>query len=185
MEEFFENNIKVFLEKSLEVLTNFALFPSFTGWLLVIKIVFILLFLASLVLVIILLLKTSWLKYRYLEDAAEILTFKPFGARKIEKEWKKIMFHLTKKLDSEYKLAIIEADNLLEDILKNLGYQGKSLGERLDQLNEITLPNLAKVREAHQVRNNIIHDPNYVLSLEETKKVLAIFEKAFQDLEVF
>ena len=185
MEIFFENNIKVFLENLIEGLTHFVLFPSFIGWLLIVKILFILLFLISLILLLLLLSRSSWLKYRYLENIAEVLTFRPFGARKIEKEWKKIMFHLSKDMDSEYKLAIIEADNLLEDILKNLEYGGKTLGERLDRLSEASLPNLAEVKKAHQVRNNIIHDPNYVLSLEETKKVLAIFEKAFQDLEVF
>jgi hypothetical protein len=66
-----------------------------------------------------------------------------------------------------------------------MGYGGESLGERLEKLTAATLPDIEGIREVHQVRNNIIHDPNYKLSLNETRRLLDIFEKAFKDLEAF
>ena len=80
---------------------------------------------------------------------------------------------------------MIEADNMMNETLKRMGYDGASLGERLEKLTAATLPNIGEVEEAHKVRNNIVHDPNYKLSLEETKRVLGVFEKALRDLEVF
>jgi len=88
-------------------------------------------------------------------------------------------------LESEYKLAVIEADNMVNETLKRMGYGGESLGERLEKLTAATLSNIEEIKEAHQVRNNIIHDPNYRLSLDDARKVLSIFEKAFKDLEAF
>jgi hypothetical protein len=52
-------------------------------------------------------------------------------------------------------------------------------------LTKATLSNIDGIKAAHQTRNNIIHDPDYKLTPEETKKVLDIFEQAFRDLEAF
>ncbi len=120
-----------------------------------------------------------------MHDWAEFLTFRPFGAVKIEKGWLKIKARVDTGLESEYKLAVMEGDIMLDDILKKMGYHGETLGERLNSLTIATLPNIERIKEAHQTRNNIIHDPDYRLSLDETRKVLDVFEQAFRDLEVF
>lgn len=164
---------------------TFLLSPSPNEWLSVIRIIFIVIsaFLAGVI--IFTLFRCSWLKFIFLQDVVEILTYKPFGIKKIEKDWRKIVSRLDTGMESEYKLAIIEADDMMDETLKRMGYGGESLGERLEKLTAATLSNIEEIKEAHKVRNNIVHDPNYKLSLEETKKTLAIFEKAFKDLEAF
>ncbi|MDP2967548.1 MAG: hypothetical protein Q8N87_04040 [bacterium] len=173
------------IENFPENLISFFISPSFTEWLLIIKIIFIVLSLLFICFIIFALMKTSWLKFRFLYDVVELLTYRPFGVRKMEKSWKKIAVRTDTGLESEYKLAVIEADNMLDEILKKMGYGGESLGERLEKLTAATLPDIEGIREVHQVRNNIIHDPNYKLSLNETRRLLDIFEKAFKDLEAF
>jgi hypothetical protein len=173
------------IENFPENLISFFISPSFTEWLLIIKIIFIVLSLLFISFIIFALMKTSWLKFSFLYDAVELLTYRPFGVRKMEKNWKKITARIDTGLESEYKLAVIEADNMLNEILNKMGYGGESLGERLEKLTAATLPDIEGIREVHQVRNNIIHDPNYKLSLNETRRLLDIFEKAFKDLEAF
>jgi hypothetical protein len=173
------------IENFPEYLISFFISPSFTEWLLIIKIIFIVLSLLFICFIIFALMKSSWLKFRFLYDAVELLTYRPFGVRKMEKNWKKITARIDTGLESEYKLAVIEADNMLNEILNKMGYGGESLGERLEKLTAATLPDIEGIREVHQVRNNIIHDPNYKLSLNETRRLLDIFEKAFKDLEAF
>ncbi|PIR71619.1 MAG: hypothetical protein COU43_01525, partial [Candidatus Nealsonbacteria bacterium CG10_big_fil_rev_8_21_14_0_10_37_25] len=90
---------------------------------------------------------------------------------------------LETEMESEWKLAVIEADKIMDDILNRMGFGGKSLGERLGKLTAVSLPNIEEVKEAHKIRNNIIHDPTYRLSLEEAKRVIAIYEKALTDLQ--
>ncbi len=169
----------------MEILTQYITSPSFNGWILILKtilIVFSLLFLTGIVLF---LSRSSWLKIIFLFDIFEFFTYRPFGVKKIIKAWNKIMARLETGLESEYKLAIIEADSMLDDTLKRMGYGGETLGERLGKLTSATLPNIEEVKKAHQTRNNIIHDPDYRLSLDEAKKVLAIYEQAFKDLQAF
>lgn len=129
--------------------------------------------------------RASWIKYLIWYDAVEYLTFRPFGVKKIEKDWMKNKARTNTGLESEYKLSVLEADSMLNDILKKMGYSGETLGEKLSGLTKATLSNIEDIKVAHQTRNNIIHDPDYKLTPEETKRVLDVFEKAFRDLEAF
>ncbi len=169
----------------MDILIQYITSPSLNGWILILKtilIVFSLLFLTGIVLF---LSRSSWLKISFLLDIFEFFTYRPFGVKKIIKAWNKIMARLETGLESEYKLAVIEADSMLDDTLKRMGYGGETLGERLGKLTSATLPNIEEVKKAHQTRNDVIHDPDYRLSLDEARKVLAIHEQAFKDLQAF
>jgi len=137
-----------------------------------------------LAIIIFVLLTTHYLQWLFLQDFWEFLTFRPFGAKRITRRWKKILKRLETETESEYKLAVIEADNMLDTSLKRMGYLGQNLEERLDKLTSATLPNIEEVREAHQVRNNIVHDPDYRLSLDEARKTLDIYDQAFRSLQI-
>ena len=166
-----------------EKIIQFILAPQFTGWLLVLKIIFVGISLFFIGFIIFALIKTSWLKLLILRDLQEFLTYRHFGLRKIEKEWQKIKGRLEAEMESEWKLAIIEADKIMDDILNRMGFGGASLGERLTKLTAVSLPNIEEVKKAHKIRNNIIHDPTYRLSLEEAKRIMTIYEKALSDLQ--
>jgi hypothetical protein len=98
--------------------------------------------------------------------------------------FKKIMERLKSQNEDEAKLAIIEADDFLNESLNKIGYKKEqSLGEKLDETAPDIIPNLEEVREVHNIRNNIIHDPAYRLELEEAKRLLLVYEKALQSLE--
>ena len=154
------------------------------GWFLVLKVIFLIFTSFFLGFVIWALIKTTWLKRAFLQDLKEFFTYRPYGLKKFVKEWKKTKERLDTGLESEAKLALIEADALLDETLKRLGYPGESLGERLEKLTVDILPNLEEVRKIHKIRNNIIHDPTYKLNLEEAKKALVIYEKALINLDV-
>jgi hypothetical protein len=134
-------------------------------------------------LIIFFLSKTSWMKVRAIQDLVEITTYKPLGAKKIMKQWMKIKESLNSGLESEFKLAIIEADSILDDVLKKLGYNGETLGERLKQVSQDILPSLENAQEAHKIRNNIVHDPDYRLNLTEAEKTISFYEKVLTELD--
>jgi len=162
---------------------SFLLEPKLSGWLLFLKILFIAASAVFLGFIIFALAKTSWLKRMIIWDLQEILTYRPFGVSKVEKSWQKIKAGLETGIESEYKLSVIKADKILDDTLNRMGFGGVSLGERLDKLTTASLPNLEEVRAAHKIRNNVIHDPDYRLSLEDARKAIAAYEKALTDLQ--
>ncbi len=105
-----------------------------------------------------------------------------FRTRRITRIWLKIIKKLESGDPSKYKLAIIEAEDLLDNILKGRGYGGQTIGERLDQLTPDVFPNLNQILEAHRVRNEIISDPDYQISLDEAKRILQIYKETFHIL---
>lgn len=168
---------------NLEQIISFILNPTFTGWLLFIKILFIFISLLFLGVIIFTLFKSEWLKRIILWDLQEFLTYRPFGVSKVVGKWQKIKKRLETGIESEAKLAIIEADTMLDTILARMGFGGTTLGERLERLTAVSLPNIEEVKQAHKIRNNIIHDPTYKLDLEEAKKIISAYEKALTDLQ--
>lgn len=167
----------------LNDILSFILNPGLNNWLLILKIIFIVLILVILFLIILILSKTTWLKWFFLSDLFEFFTYKPYGVRKFAKQWAKILSKLETGSEAEYKLAVIEADSLINDILEQEGYKGENLEEKLKKINKFFLPNMEELSQAHLVRNNIVYDPDYKLSLSEAKNILLIYEKALKDLE--
>ncbi len=167
----------------MDQLISFILSPNFSGWFGILRVVFVILSLALLWLIIAALVKTSWLKRMALWDLQEILTYRPFGVRKIVKQWRVIKEKLETGQESECKLAVIKADEMLFKTLNKMGFGGKALGECLAKLTTASLPDIEDVKLAHRIRNNIIHDPDYRLTLEEAKKAIEVYEKALTDLQ--
>lgn len=162
----------------------FSLITSPT-FLLYIKIIFIIIGALFLLGIIALLLNNSWLKRRFLEDWTEFFIYRPFGVKKTFKQWAKVLKRLDTGKEADYKLAVIEADGLLNDILKKMEYKGETMAKILEQINATILPNIEEIWEVHKIRNNVVHDPDYELSLEQARKILEIYEKSFRTLEMF
>lgn len=79
-------------------------------------------------------------------------------AEEADKRWKEIEAHAALQTISDWKLALIDADALIDEILKRAGYQGKTMGERLKQIEPSDLDHLADLWEAHKLRNRIAHE---------------------------
>ena len=156
--------------------------PLFHNIVSIARIVFIIISVLLFGFIIFGLVHTSWLRRLILWDWQEFLTHRPYGVRKFYRQWQKIKQRLDAGLESEYKLAAIEADSVLDDILKKMGFAGETLAERLTKLTEATITNLPEVLEAHKTRNNIVHDPDFKLTLDETRRALEVYEKALTDL---
>jgi hypothetical protein len=165
-----------------EKIIQFLINPQFSGWLLTLKITFTILSFVLLAFIIFALAKTKWLGRMITWDLREFFSYQPFTMRKTEKEWRKIKARLEAELESESKLAVIEADKLMDDILTQMGFEGRSLSAKLEKMTTEALPNIQEVKEVRKIHNNIVHDPTYKLSLEEAKKALLIYEKALADL---
>jgi hypothetical protein len=101
----------------------------------------------------------------------------------VEKRWKQIMETSKMNGDMGLKLAIIEADNLLDAALKSLVMPGDTLGERLKSAG-YKYPKIKNVWWAHKLRNNLVHDHSFRLNSGQAKKALNEFEKALKELKV-
>ena len=167
------------LEEINQLIFNITSSPLF----LVVKFIFLAISLFFIVIIVFVLITTTWLKRLVIWDLKEFMTFRHYGLPRIEKKWANIRERLEAGTEAEAKLAIIEAEVLLDDTLKRVGFLGQTLDEKLEKLNTDILSNLEEVKEVHKVRSNIIHDPSYRLDIKEAKRVLDVYEDALVDLE--
>ena len=163
---------------------SFLISPDIQTKLFSAKVAFLAVSLFFLVLIIFVLLRTHYLRWMFFNDTIEFFTFRQFGAKKRNRTWNKILRRLETGTEPEYKLAVIEADNMLDGSLKRMEYVGQSFEERLKNLTPAVLPNIAEVCEAHKIRNSIVHNPDYRLSSDEVQKTLEGYRQAFQALQM-
>lgn len=96
--------------------------------------------------------------------------------------WQEVVKKLASASPSDWNLAVIRADSILDAVLKEAGLQGQTLGERLKQLDASKLASVEEVWEAHKIRNRIVHETDPVLTREEARYAARLFEKALQEL---
>jgi hypothetical protein len=96
--------------------------------------------------------------------------------------WQIITDHLESSREAEWKLAILEADNLLEELVRQIGYEGDTLGERLKMADPREFKSIEGAWEAHKIRNRIAHDGvNFQLSEQEARRVIGLYERVFRE----
>mgnify|MGYP003394278387 FL=1 len=99
--------------------------------------------------------------------------------------WEQVLKYMNSDNSSDWRLAIIEADVILEELLRSLGYVGESVGEMLKSVEKTDFLTVEDAWEAHKVRNAVAHSGGgFQLNQRETKRVIALFEKVFNEFDV-
>jgi hypothetical protein len=81
------------------------------------------------------------------------------------------------------KIAVIEADKLVDNVLKSMLISGETMGERL-KMAAYKYPQISDVWNAHRTRNRLVHETEYELREGDTKRTLQDFRRALQVLNV-
>lgn len=110
---------------------------------------------------------------------------KPSLKSRTNERWEKIKQLFRSGDPASWRIAIIEADSMLEQMLITLGYEGSSVAERLKKVEPSDFPTLQYAWEAHKVRNKIAHEGmNYRVGPEDAARVMRLYEFVFQDASV-
>lgn len=107
------------------------------------------------------------------------------SSSKFMKRWEAVSARLSSGNPSQYKVAILEADAIAEEMLGGIGYDGSNMKERLDAVRPGQIAALENLRAGHDVRNRIIRDPSFAVSREETESILNGYRGFFEELELF
>lgn len=98
-------------------------------------------------------------------------------------QWAVVLNHVNSQNPAEWKLGIMEADNMLNDILEELGYQGDSLGEKLKSVDPGDIQSYSDAWEAHKVRNRIAHEGSAMdFSEKIARDTIGRYERVFKEL---
>lgn len=107
---------------------------------------------------------------------------KSLDVEKYRSRWMKIESQLDNKNTDSYTLSILNADSLLDKALKEKGIAGKTMGERMKQM-QGKWTNGNGLWAAHKIRNKIAHEPETLnLDYARTKQALVAFKQALKDV---
>ena len=107
------------------------------------------------------------------------------GGNKISDRFAELKEHLESENPNDWKLAIIEADIILDKALKDKGYAGPTIGDMLKSVSPSSLRSLQDAWDAHLVRNKIAHDgPDFVLTHKIARETIVQYQRVFTELGV-
>ncbi|MAZ56463.1 hypothetical protein CL653_01610 [bacterium] len=90
--------------------------------------------------------------------------------------------HISSSNPNDWKLAIIEADIILEKILDNSGYAGITIGDKLKSASPTQFSTLDDAWEAHKVRNRIAHEGgDFVLTRKLAQDTIQRYKRVFAE----
>ena len=113
---------------------------------------------------------------------AEMATLETFDHTEHDIKWQKVENLLGMLGESDWRLAIIEADNILAGLLQKMGYVGDTVGEKLKKIEPSDFLTLNDAWEAHKVRNRIAHEgTNFRLSHREAQRIIELYKKVFEE----
>ncbi len=102
-----------------------------------------------------------------------------------DKRWARVVELINSNEPSDWKLAIIEADVILEGLLRAQGYDGEGVGEMLKGIEPSDFLTLDAAWEAHKIRNRIAHSgSDFDLTEREAKRVITLFESVFKEFQI-
>lgn len=104
----------------------------------------------------------------------------------IENErWMDVQQHLATDNPNDWKLAIIEADVLLERMLEKAGFAGTTIADRLRSASARSFQTIDDAWQAHRVRNQIAHGgADFVLTQKIAKETLIMYERVFKEFDM-
>jgi hypothetical protein len=99
----------------------------------------------------------------------------------IKNRWQEIEFMLDRPGEMNYKLAVMEADKLLDYVLKSMSMAGKDMGERI-RFASFKFGRLRKVWWAHVLRNQLVHEATFSLDHATAKRAIKTFKRALEEI---
>ncbi|MGB3073617.1 MAG: hypothetical protein WBB68_05150 [Candidatus Moraniibacteriota bacterium] len=100
-------------------------------------------------------------------------------------KWASVERRLESDNPSHYKVAILEADHFADSLLKESGFDGENMSERLANMHPGQLQSYQGLSEAHAIRNRIVNEPAFTLDRAEAEDILGKYKGLLIELELF
>ncbi len=146
-----------------------------------IKVVFIILDIVLFALVIFLFVKSWRFRPKFVMNLEGEKTY-TLGTTILKERWESIIGRSKINSPESIKASIIDADNLVEDLLDRMRIEGGSMAEKMEKLSTADFHTLNQLSAAHSVRNRLVHEPDFSISHEEANKVLENYGSFFREI---
>jgi hypothetical protein len=98
--------------------------------------------------------------------------------------WQRVVVHISSDNASDWRLAILECDIILDELLDKLGYIGGTIGDKLKNADTAHFSTLNQAWEAHKIRNAIAHEgQDFTLTQREARRIVGLYETVFREFD--
>lgn len=100
-------------------------------------------------------------------------------------KWQLVEEHINSDDPNKWKLAILEADIILSELLDSLNLPGNGIGEKLKAVEDGDFDHIEEAWEGHKIRNAIAHQgSDFLLTQREAKRVIRLYKAVFEEFKV-
>lgn len=111
----------------------------------------------------------------------------PVAARDIPKaqlRWNRIKEEISSESEQSWRLAILEADIMLNELLDLLAYRGETMADKMKQVERADWKTIDLAWEGHRMRNSIAHQGSMQrLSDREARRIISLYEQVFKEFK--
>jgi hypothetical protein len=98
--------------------------------------------------------------------------------------WARVLAHIYSDNPSDWRLAILESDIILDDVLDRNGFVGATIGDKLKTADPAQFQTLNNAWEAHKIRNAIAHEgQDFTLTHREARRIVGLYESVFLEFD--
>lgn len=99
--------------------------------------------------------------------------------------WQRIMDQMESGSEHNWRLAILEADIMLNELLDIQGYKGETMADKMKQVDRARFNTIDAAWEAHKFRNRVAHEGSD-LKLEErdVNRIMSLYSRVFREFKV-
>ena len=157
------------------------LYTYWTDWV-IISIMLSLIFGASVIYSLVRIVQIRRSEYRHFEAMQHTVAAKDIP--KTHLRWKRIEEQAHADNEQGWRLAILEADIMLNELLDLQGYRGETMSDKLRAVEKSKFNTIDLAWEAHRMRNRIAHEgAAHHLSGRETQRIVGLYEKVFREFK--
>lgn len=115
------------------------------------------------------------------EKLMDVFNVKTIAKRRAIQAWRQVKERMARGTETNYKLAILEADRILDEVLKLMALPGQTMDERLSQVTTEHMAAIEQLRRAHQVARRITIDPEFTVDATLGREVIKTYADLFSE----
>ncbi len=99
-------------------------------------------------------------------------------------QWQTVLQYISSPNPSDWKIAVIQADTILDEMTYMAGIGGETVGERLRNADPGLFKTLSYAKEAHNIRNQIAHNGfEFEISARDARRAIKLYEEVFTEFK--
>ena len=95
--------------------------------------------------------------------------------------WNRVVDQSNSSNPESWRLAILEADIMLNELLDMQGYKGETIADKMKQVDRNKLNSIESAWDAHKIRNRIAHEGGLTLTPREVRNAIVLYERVFRE----